>query len=104
MSSDDQIRNSTIVNAKTQQEYDKLMVYLEKHGYSWSPWGLPPSKNYWQGIDSCIRIPPADFGKTLNFDRMDFYRRRGCKIIDVDDYMRPNLNLKLIRAIRNCSG
>ena len=101
-------KDSIIINTKTQEEHDRLMVYLEKQGYFWNS-GKPTDKkgHNWRNQDSCIRIPPyhtdplSAVGKTLNFDCVQFYKEHGCKIIGVNDYIpTPNLNLNLIQAIR----
>lgn len=80
------IRNSHIVNTKTQQEYDRLMEYLDERGYRWYSLRRPSSENYFTNGDFCVRIPfePSD---KLNLASAVFYEEHGAKILSVDEYM-----------------
>lgn len=110
MPSNKEILSSTIVNPRNQREYDRLMAYLDEQGYVWSTSTKASAVNYFRDETFCVRIPPGT-QKTLYFDRIGSYSQKGYKILSVNDYMReptlkstPNLNSKLIQAIKGCVG
>lgn len=100
------IENDTVIHTSTREEYLALMEILDKHGYVWKS-GLCPdqednfSKN---GSLTCVRLHEyMDINKAMAFCHRRFYENQGCTILTLDDLkniLEPNLNMKLISAIR----
>lgn len=58
-----------IYHAKTQADYDSLMIELEEKGYNWLSGYKPTFKNYWfvYKEDTCAKIS----GKDITFDSIE---------------------------------
>ena len=57
---------------RTQEDYNSLMVELEKQGYKWLSRDKPTSRDYWSEDkeDTCIAIS----GKDITFDSIEWYK------------------------------
>ena len=64
----------TIYHTETQEDYNSLMVELEKQGYKWLSGHEPTSKNYWSEDkeDTCIAIS----GKDITFDSIEWRKKK----------------------------
>ena len=62
-----------IYHTETQQDYNSLMVELEKQGYKWLSGYKPTSKNYWNEDkeNTCITIS----GKDITFDSIEWHKK-----------------------------
>ena len=62
-----------IYRTRTQEDYNSLMVELEKQGYKWLSRDKPTSRDYWieDKEDTCIAIS----GKDITFDSIEWYKK-----------------------------
>ena len=62
----------TIYHTETEEDYNSLMVELEKQEYKWLSGHKPTSKNYWSEDkeDTCITIS----GKDITFDSIEWHK------------------------------
>ena len=62
-----------IYHTATQEDYNSLMVELEKQGYKWRSGYKPTSKNYWEQEkeNTCITIS----GKDITFDSIEWHKK-----------------------------
>ena len=63
-----------IYRTRTQEDYNSLMIELEKQGYKWLSGHKPTSKNYWSEDkeDTCIVIS----GKNITFDSIEWHKKK----------------------------
>ncbi len=99
-------KGDIVVTTRTQEQFDELMMFLEKKGIVWSG-GDPPRKHQiWNSYKSetCIYI---EHGRCITYCDLDYFMNRShepYEIVSFEEYMEknnPNLNLRLIRAIKS---
>ena len=63
-----------IYRTRTQEDYNSLMVELEKQGFVWLSGHKPTSKNYWieDKENTCIVIS----GKKITFDSIEWHKKK----------------------------
>ena len=63
----------TIYHTATQEDYNSLMVELEKQGFRWLSGQEPTAFNYWEQEkeNSCIKI----LGKDIAFDSIEWHKK-----------------------------
>ena len=74
---------NTVVNTKTQEEYDELMKIYEDGGWEWNYKIKPTAMSSWSlhKADTCVRVQNR-FGHA---DK-DWYEDEGCKIITLEEF------------------
>ena len=72
----------TIYHTATEEDYNSLMVDLEKQGFIWLSGHKPTSKNYWSedNEDTCITI----LGKKITFDSIEWYKKEYPNILIIE--------------------
>ena len=86
----------TIYHTATQEDYNSLMVELEKQGFTWLSGHKPTSKNYWsdEKEDTCIEIS----GKEISFNSIEWHKKehpdtpiieyKANKQVETDDFIK----------------
>ena len=96
----------TVIHPESKEQYISLLQFLEKQGYLWNGAGELPtysrSMDFFNNEkDICICLEPDKF---ITYSRKSYFHCHDNRynIISFNDYMdneRPNLNLKLIKAV-----
>ena len=76
---------NTVVNTKTQKEYDELMRICEKGRWNW--YGVAPTEiNNWNSLkeNTCINVSDG----CLGYSSIGYYKEEGYKIISLQDFKR----------------
>lgn len=87
---------NTVVNCKTQQEFDDLMETYEKGGWRWfSADNATSKKNHWNDYreETCVRAQD-----NFQFCNRNFYQREGPKIITFDEFIDAQLRWEDLSA------
>jgi hypothetical protein len=75
--------NDTVIHLKSEQEYDALMRALKDQGYRWFTGSKPTSIDAYSE-DRCIHL---DYQKLMTHCDLEYFKRQGCKIISVQQYL-----------------
>lgn len=92
---------NTVVNVKTQKEYDKVMEIFESFGWTWSDGEKPTEYNHWGEHEekTCIRVE-NNFGycdrkyykikcyTIISFNELMAMQKKTLKTLEVGDYVK----------------
>ena len=77
--------SNTVVNTKTQQEYDELMEICERGGWKWCDGRVPTDDNCWVKYKENTCVKACDY---LTYSPINYFKGEGYQIISLQEFKR----------------